>query len=138
MFGIGMQELAIIFVVALLIFGPKRLPELARTLGKGLAEFRRASTDLRQSFNLEMDAQPPSPATAEKDPRSEREPATQPEQLVDSQSDEDYETGHADMADDDYETGHVDMADEEEEEARAAEKSEPARSTPQQSGGSER
>ena len=40
----------VIFVVALLVLGPKRLPELARSLGRGLAEFRRASTDLRQEF----------------------------------------------------------------------------------------
>ena len=42
-----------IFVVALLVFGPKRVPELARTLGRGLAEFRRASNDLRQSLALD-------------------------------------------------------------------------------------
>jgi sec-independent protein translocase protein TatB len=63
MFGIGAQELAIILVVALLVFGPKRLPELARTLGRGLAEFRRASSDLRQTINFELEAD-------EKDPRS--------------------------------------------------------------------
>lgn len=39
MFGIGIQEFGIIVVVALLVFGPKRLPELARTLGRGLGEF---------------------------------------------------------------------------------------------------
>jgi len=50
MFGIGMTELIVILVVALLIFGPARLPELARSLGRGLAEFRRASTDLRRSL----------------------------------------------------------------------------------------
>jgi len=45
-----MTELLVIFVVALLVLGPKRLPELARSLGRGLAEFRRASSDLRQEF----------------------------------------------------------------------------------------
>ena len=45
-----MTELMVIFVIGLLVLGPKRLPELARSLGKGLAEFRRASTDLRQEF----------------------------------------------------------------------------------------
>jgi TatA/E family protein of Tat protein translocase len=49
-FGIGAQELIVILVVALVVFGPKRLPELARSLGKGLAEFRRASSELRGSF----------------------------------------------------------------------------------------
>jgi len=53
MFGIGPMELVVIVVVALLIFGPQRLPEFARTLGKGLAEFRRASNDLRQSLALD-------------------------------------------------------------------------------------
>ena len=56
MFGIGATELIIIMVVALLVFGPKRLPELARSLGRGMAEFRRASSDLRQTL---QDAEPP-------------------------------------------------------------------------------
>ena len=50
MFGIGMTELMVIFVIGLVVLGPKRLPELARTLGKSLAEFRRASNDLRREF----------------------------------------------------------------------------------------
>ncbi len=53
MFGIGPMELIVIVVVALLIFGPQRLPEFARTLGKGLAEFRRASNELRQTLALD-------------------------------------------------------------------------------------
>ena len=53
MFGIGPMELVLILVVALLVLGPKRMPELARTLGKGLSEFRRASADLRQSLAID-------------------------------------------------------------------------------------
>lgn len=68
MFGLGFGELIAIFVVALLVFGPKRLPELARTLGKSLNEFRRASNDLRRSI-LEADA--PSPLTPPRGPADE-------------------------------------------------------------------
>jgi sec-independent protein translocase protein TatB len=46
MFGIGTSELLVILVVALIVLGPKRLPEVARTLGKGLAELRRATSGL--------------------------------------------------------------------------------------------
>jgi sec-independent protein translocase protein TatB len=66
MFGIGGWEMLLILVVALVVFGPKRLPELARSLGRGLAEFRRASTDLRKSFDLDLDSNrtpPPEPET---------------------------------------------------------------------------
>ena len=45
-----MTELMVIFVIGLVVLGPKKLPELARTLGKSLAEFRRASNDLRREF----------------------------------------------------------------------------------------
>jgi sec-independent protein translocase protein TatB len=64
MFGIGMTELLVILVVALIVFGPTRLPELARSLGRAMAEFRRASTDLRQTFRdaVEEPKTAPSPA----------------------------------------------------------------------------
>lgn len=52
--SIGVPEMLFIFVLALLIFGPKKLPELGRTLGKGLAEFRRASNELKGSLEREM------------------------------------------------------------------------------------
>lgn len=50
MFGIGMPELAVIIVVALVVLGPKRLPEVARSLGKGLAEFRRLTGDVNKEL----------------------------------------------------------------------------------------
>ena len=54
--NIGFPELIVIFVVALLVFGPRRLPELGRSLGRGLAEFRRASTDLKNSIEREIES----------------------------------------------------------------------------------
>ena len=55
MFGsLGLPEILVILVLALLIFGPKRLPEVGRTIGKGLSEFRRATTDLKRSVNAEL------------------------------------------------------------------------------------
>ena len=52
---IGIPEMIFLFVLALLIFGPKKLPELGKSLGKGMAEFRRASTELKSTFQREMD-----------------------------------------------------------------------------------
>lgn len=55
MFGpLGFPELIFILVLALLIFGPKRLPEVGRTIGKGVAQFRRATTDLKRTIETEI------------------------------------------------------------------------------------
>jgi len=53
---LGVPEIIFIFVMALLIFGPKKLPQLGKTFGKSIAEFRRASDDLRSTFKREMDS----------------------------------------------------------------------------------
>jgi len=53
MFGMGMQELLLILAIALIVLGPKKLPEIARTLGRGLSEFRRATGELKESIDLE-------------------------------------------------------------------------------------
>jgi sec-independent protein translocase protein TatA len=52
--SLGYQEIIIIFVLALIVFGPRKLPELGKTLGKGLAEFKKASNELKQTWEDEV------------------------------------------------------------------------------------
>jgi TatA/E family protein of Tat protein translocase len=54
-FDVGLPELIVIFVVALLVFGPKRLPELAKALGKGMGELKRALQDVKEQVGTEFD-----------------------------------------------------------------------------------
>ena len=52
---IGIQEMILILIIALVIFGPKRLPELGRSIGKTLAEFKRASNEIKQNIEKELE-----------------------------------------------------------------------------------
>jgi sec-independent protein translocase protein TatA len=78
MFGIGMPELLLILGLALIVLGPKKLPELAKALGKGLAEFRRATDDLKEEFRqMEREVEDASAEkTAKDDPPPEEFPST--------------------------------------------------------------
>jgi Tat protein translocase TatB subunit len=53
MFGIGMPELILIMVIALIVIGPKKLPDIARALGRGMAEFRKATQEIKDSLDLD-------------------------------------------------------------------------------------
>jgi len=57
MFGIGFPELLLIMALALIVLGPKRLPDIARALGRGLAEFKKATNELKQTFDEESRSQ---------------------------------------------------------------------------------
>jgi len=67
MFGIGTTELIIIMFIILLIFGAKKLPELAQGLGKGIREFKKASTDIQDEFKATTEADPTPPKKDDED-----------------------------------------------------------------------
>lgn len=69
--SIGMSELIVIFVIALVVFGPRRLPEIGRQLGRTINEFKRASRDLQQTLEDEVRAED----ARERDARAGSEPA---------------------------------------------------------------
>ena len=103
MFGIGMQELLLILVIALIVLGPKKLPDVAKALGKALNEFKRATSELKESLDVDhslntvkksfdamndtqpaasptasapvpSDVKPPSPSTKEAAPKTPEPP----------------------------------------------------------------
>jgi sec-independent protein translocase protein TatA len=58
-FGIGLPEMAVIFAISLLIFGPKKLPEIGRSVGKAIKGFQDASSDFQAELKKEIEADPP-------------------------------------------------------------------------------
>jgi sec-independent protein translocase protein TatA len=79
MFGsFGFPELMLIFVVALLVFGPRKLPEIGRTLGKALGEFRKATDDLKNTIEREVQVEEQKQLLAQIRPASEVVSRTEP------------------------------------------------------------
>ena len=93
--SLGIPELLAILVIALLIFGPRKLPEIGRTLGKALGEFRRATTDLKRTLDTELSAEelnPPPPAPQEAVKEASKIPAEEGDAGSDADRPEDPET----------------------------------------------
>lgn len=84
MFGIGFQEMLIILVVVLIFFGPKRLPDLAKSLGRGIAEFKKASDEVRKGIEDAVKEaeteESPADSAAGKDPSTTGPPPSAPEE----------------------------------------------------------
>jgi len=77
MFNIGPLELMVILVIALLVVGPSRLPEVGRSIGRGIREFRRAQEEVQKTIQSALNEQPADPSTAPSEPASDT--AAQPE-----------------------------------------------------------
>ncbi len=74
--NLGMPEILIILVIVLILFGPKKLPELARGLGQSIREFKKGASEIKQEFEQAVDLEPEKPAPQTSKPaESEKKPA---------------------------------------------------------------
>lgn len=92
MFGLGMPELIVIFVIALLVFGPKELPKIGRSLGRGLAEFRRASEELKEGLVAELSVEEEKPGSADQQKQEPSRAAAPPTVSEEEKAKEPHET----------------------------------------------
>ncbi|MBU1342126.1 MAG: twin-arginine translocase TatA/TatE family subunit [Proteobacteria bacterium] len=110
MFGLGMPEILLILAIALIVIGPKKLPDLAKTLGRAMGEFKRSAQDFKRSIDIE---------TTVKDMKDIEDPKTDlkaifkdaninPETPSDSKTDSDFKTPGKDVPDNNGETSPKD------------------------------
>ena len=85
MFGIGMQEIVLICVIALIVVGPKKMPELARALGKGYGEFRRAFDEMKRNVETDFQTDEIRRSLLDLPPRPTPAPFAPPESLLTQQ-----------------------------------------------------
>ena len=111
--SLGMPEILMILVVALIIFGPRKLPELGKTLGQSLAHFRKASEDFKRQWEDEvdlekrrLDAPPPAETIRETEQASSEQASTEqvPTEQASTETDDFSLTGHPAQT---YDTSHV-------------------------------
>ncbi len=76
--SLGMQEIVVIFVIALIVFGPRKLPEIGKSLGKGLAEFKKASSELKRSWEEEARLDEEKSRTLKPEPTTSGSPEPDP------------------------------------------------------------
>lgn len=77
MFGLGTQELIFIIIIILILFGPKKIPELMQSLGKGLRQFRKAQEEIQKDINNALNTEP-------KEDKKKEEPNSQQTNSIDS------------------------------------------------------
>ena len=76
MFNVGPTELMIVLVLALIVFGPKKLPEMGKSIGKGLSEFRKAQADIKREIREGMNEMPTSETPTKEAASAQGAPAT--------------------------------------------------------------
>lgn len=87
MFGLGMPEILLILAIALIVIGPKKLPDLAKTLGRAMGEFKKAAQDFKRTIDLESTASTTSPPpTMKADLRDAVNSAREEEELAEKRS----------------------------------------------------